>query len=45
MQEQITPRHDEKAAASEVRMRLGEATELTQGSGAGTSEDKRYLYN
>lgn len=42
---EITQQPDEKVAVSEVRVRLGETTELTQGSGAGISEDKRYLYN
>jgi hypothetical protein len=42
---EITQQRDEKTAVSEFRVRLGETTELTQGSGGGTSEDKRYIYN
>lgn len=45
MWELITQRRDGKAAVSEFRVRLGETTKLTQGSGSGSSEDKRYVYN
>lgn len=45
MQEQITHQPDTNAVTSELRMQLGEAVELTLGSGAGSSEDKRYIYN
>lgn len=45
MQEQITQQPDTNAATSESRVLLGEAVELTLGSGAGSSEDKRYIYN
>lgn len=45
MVKRITQQRDGKAAVSEFRVRLGETTELTLGSGAGTSEDKRYVYN
>ncbi|HSZ29374.1 MAG TPA: albusnodin family lasso peptide [Pseudonocardiaceae bacterium] len=41
----ITQQRDGKAAVSESRVQLGETTKLTLGSGGGTSEDKRYLYN
>lgn len=45
MQEQITQQSDLEDAVSELRVRLGETTELTLGSGDGSSEDKRYIYN
>lgn len=45
MWKRITQQWDGKAAVSKFRVRLGETTELTQGSGGGTSEDKRYVYN
>ncbi len=45
MQEQIFQQPENTAAVSEFRVRLGEATELTLGSGGGSSEDKRYVYN
>jgi hypothetical protein len=46
MQEQSTQPSDTTVDANgDVRMWLGEATELTLGSGDGRSEDKRYLYN
>lgn len=46
MQDRITThQQDGKAAVSELWVRLGDATELTQGSGSGSSEDKRYVYN
>lgn len=45
MWKRITQQRDGKAAVSKFRVRLGETTELTLGSGSGTAEDKRYLYN
>ena len=45
MQEQTTHHSDDTTALGEVRMRLGETTELTRGGSAGNSEDKRYIYN
>lgn len=45
MQEQILQQRDNTAAVSEFRVHLGETTELTLGSGSGSSEDKRYVYN
>ncbi len=45
MQEQISQQPDNTAAVSELRVRLGGPAALTLGSGAGTSEDKRYIYN
>lgn len=46
MQEQISQQPDNNTAAvSEFRVRLGETTDLTLGSGGGSSEDKRYVYN
>jgi len=45
MQEQISQHTDNTIAVDEVRMELGEATALTLGGSAGSSEDKRYIYN
>jgi hypothetical protein len=45
MWERITQQQYDKGAGNEFRVRLGEATTLTLGSGSGSSEDKRYVYN
>lgn len=45
MQEQNSEQSGEQADLSDVRIGLGDATELTLGSGGGSSEDKRYIYN
>lgn len=45
MQEQIHRHSDNTVTVGEVRMELGEATALTLGGSAGSSEDKRYIYN
>lgn len=45
MQEQISQQPDDMADVSQFRVCLGETTELTLGSGSGSSEDKRYIYN
>ncbi len=45
MDEQNTQHVDQIDAVGEVRICLGETTELTLGSGGGSSEDKRYVYN
>lgn len=45
MQQQITQQSDVTAGVSELRVHLGETMDLTLGSGGGSSEDKRYVYN
>ncbi len=45
MQEQISQQPNNTAAVSELWVRLDAPAALTLGSGAGTSEDKRYVYN
>lgn len=45
MQEQIDTADDSATVFDDVRIVLGETTALTLGSGGGSSEDKRYIYN
>jgi hypothetical protein len=45
MRQQIFQQPDNRTGVSEFRVRLGETTDLTLGSGGGSSEDKRYIYN
>lgn len=45
MEQKISVQADTSTGLDEVRICVGGATELTLGSGGGSSEDKRYVYN